>query len=217
MPWAVKYSALALTLLLMACGGQATTEHDDGREEAASRAVTELASEDSQASLVENDVVESPSHTDWTPVFASWENACEDSAVFKNLQDNLVKFNANPQSAEEDKPTLGKVVLPMPYQQAAGKVKVLDKKDHSVFVIPVSDSRFKGMAVDSIQLYRGHGNGIFGAALVLSEPLTAVQKNIDGIKLLPAKERSEVTDDYQQAYWEKNYDGKVALICDWST
>lgn len=218
-----RYSVLALTGLLMACGNDHNNAQDD-RIDAASRAMTELASEENEAShLMASDAIEASAasventmvYTDWTPVFASWANGCQNSKIFETLEDKLVRFNDNPQSDNDAKPKLGKVVLPVAYQQATGKVKIVDKGDHSIFVIPLHNSQFKGLDLASIQVYRGHENGIFGTALVFGDSLKAKDMNV--IKLLPSKEIWEITGEPQKAFWETDYDGKVALICDWST
>lgn len=196
---------------LIAC----TENEEDDRYEAAQRAVTQIASEDSPASP-------KPAHAiiDWTPVFQPWENGCEDSEVLKSLQDNLITYgyvaDGMDNQPSDDKPKLGKVVLPMPYQDSVLAAKLEEKDDYSDIVLPLKNSEYYGVAIDSIVFYRGHGSGVSGAMLVFSEPVLNVKPKLSKVKYKPSLEPLEATGETVQAAIEVYSPKQAALMCDWS-
>ncbi len=201
--------AILLSLgLLVACA-----EHEeDDRYEAAQRAVTEMVSEET------SDVPESK--VDWTPVFQSWENGCEDSLIFSQLESNLIHFAmgsvGSDGATEDDKPQLGQVVLPMRYQNAVGEVRLEDKGEYSNIVVPLQNSEYYGIPVDAIVFYRGHGTGVSGSMLVFKEPLAVVQNLLKKVQYKESIEPLEATGETVQAAVDVYTKDQAALMCDWS-
>jgi hypothetical protein len=98
---------------------------------------------------------------DWTRLFKTWENGCENSPEFDAFETQFAALDKVDQLKWE------KVNLPPLYKSALGTPASRNRGDYANYTFPVTAGSYYGLPVKAIQLYRGHTSGIAGKQLLL--------------------------------------------------
>lgn len=111
---------------------------------------------------------------------------------------------------------LGRLVLPKGLEGSLSGLTVKNNGDHSLFTAKFAPgAQWKGLKLVVLEHWIGHGNGIYGAALVLSAP--TVQAAAADAKRAGAKwrkEKDEAMGGHRGAEFAKGRDGRPRLVCD---